>query len=98
MCASPTQTSGVARAELGGPGADRLVRDAYAALGQQLLDVAQAEMEAKVQPDGVADDLDRVAIPAIRRHLTRCSRGRRHQTILRTHRQLDGAFVCWPPN
>ena|SRR5216684_873424 len=43
VCTAPTQSSGVARAELRAPGSDRLVRDGDPPLGQQLLDVAQAE-------------------------------------------------------
>jgi hypothetical protein len=30
-------------------------------LGQQLLDIAQAQMESKVEPDSVTDDLDGIA-------------------------------------
>src|SRR6266571_1829288 len=52
-----TQSCGVARAELCAPGSDRLVRDGHAPLGQQLLDVAQAQAEAVVEPHDVADDL-----------------------------------------
>src|SRR5215475_12060063 len=41
-------------------------------------------MEAKVQPYGMADDLDRVAVPALGRRLLGSS-GRRHQAIVRGH-------------
>src|SRR5215471_18264132 len=41
-------------------------------------------MEAKVQPYGMADDLDRVAVPAIGRRLLGSS-GKRHQAIVRGH-------------
>ena len=36
------------------------------ALSEQILNVAKAEVEAKVQPDGVTDDLGREAIATIR--------------------------------
>jgi hypothetical protein len=36
---------------------DRLARNIKAAFGQQLLDVAVAEREAQIEPDGVADDV-----------------------------------------
>jgi hypothetical protein len=43
------------------------VADDDAALGGQILNVAEAEVETKVQPDGVRDDLGREAIASIRR-------------------------------
>ena len=48
---------GELRAELSAPAADALVRHRYAPLRQDELDVAQAQAEHVVQPDGVADDL-----------------------------------------
>ena len=50
--------------------------DDDAARGQHLLDHAQAEREAKIEPDGVADDLRRVSIAGVnwvsrRRHPAR---------------------------
>jgi hypothetical protein len=52
-------------AELGAPLSDRLVADDEAALGEQVLHVTEAEVEAKVQPH-VLDDLRREAVAAIR--------------------------------
>jgi len=49
--------------------ADRLVADIEAPLGQQILDVSQAETEAKVQPDGVLDDRRRIVQAGIRDRL-----------------------------
>jgi hypothetical protein len=46
--------------------------DDDAACGQHLLDHAQAEREAKVQPYGVADDLGREAVPGIAGGDRRC--------------------------
>jgi hypothetical protein len=54
---SPTKLLGVGRAELAAPEADRFITDLDAALAQQLLNVAMAQIEPVVQPDGVADDL-----------------------------------------
>jgi hypothetical protein len=54
---SPTpQAPGDQWPEASGPDPDRLVRDADAALGQQLLNISQAEGEAQVEPDRVLDD------------------------------------------
>src|SRR3954453_19518181 len=44
-------------AEFQGPLPHSLVADDDAACGQHLLDHAQAEREAEIQPDGMADDL-----------------------------------------
>src|SRR5574340_150137 len=59
----PAQLVGVALAELGAPVADRLVGDHDAALEHHLRDVPQAQREAVVEPDAVADDLHRVPVP-----------------------------------
>jgi hypothetical protein len=39
--------------------------DSDAALGEQILNVTEAEVETKVQPHGVSDDLGREAVTAI---------------------------------
>ena len=39
--------------------------DDNATLGEQILNVTKAEMKAKIQPDGVSDDLGREAVAAI---------------------------------
>jgi hypothetical protein len=78
---------------------DRLVRHRDTTGGQHLLDHAQAQREAKVQPDRVADDLGRISITGVKRVL-----GRRHPAAL-AHRivpakrgldQLDGAWQGKP--
>src|SRR3954468_6141227 len=58
-----TANSGLA--ELQRPLAHGLVADGDAARGQQLLDHPQAEREAEVEPDGVADDLRREAVAGV---------------------------------
>ena len=45
--------------ELQHPTPDRFVGDVHPALGQQILDVAEAEGEAKVQPYRMPDDFRR---------------------------------------
>jgi hypothetical protein len=47
------------------PGPDAFVRDHHAAPGQDQLDVAQAEAENMIKPNGVADDLDREVVTMI---------------------------------
>src|SRR4051794_3632840 len=49
-------------AELARPLSDSLVADDDATCGQHLLDHAQAEREAEVQPNRVADDLSRKSV------------------------------------
>ena len=59
-----------------------------AAFGQNQLDVAQAETEHVIQPDGVADDLGRKPMPRIRGGLVRhavsigCLPLKRHRQLL----------------
>jgi hypothetical protein len=52
----PSKLLRVARAKLGHPAADALVRDLDAALGQQLLNVPETQGETQVEPDRMADD------------------------------------------
>jgi hypothetical protein len=49
-------------AECLAPLADRLMADDDATLGEQILNVAKAEVEPKVQPDSVSDHLWRETI------------------------------------
>ena len=46
-------------------GTHGLVRHVEAALGQQILDVSEAQREAAVEPYGVLDDLGRESMAAI---------------------------------
>ena len=55
--ADGAQAVGETRSELLAPASHRLVGDDDTALGQDQLDIAQAEAEHVVQPDGMADDL-----------------------------------------
>jgi hypothetical protein len=48
--------------ELGAPAAHRLVGDGHAALEHELLDLAEGQREAVVQPHTVGDDLDRLPV------------------------------------
>ena len=47
------------RPELQHPSPDRLVGEVQPALGEQILDIAEAQREAKVQPHRVSDDVRR---------------------------------------
>jgi hypothetical protein len=47
--------------------------DDDAALGEQILNVAEAEVETKIQPHGVRDDLGRKAIAMVSRSVERLS-------------------------
>ena len=55
-------------AELGAPLPDRLVAEDDPASQHHLLDLTEAEREAVVEPDTVADDLRREAKPLVGRH------------------------------
>ena len=52
-------------AELQSPAADRLVGHIDAALGEHILDVAVAQSEAELEPDGLLDDDARKAVAAV---------------------------------
>ena len=60
------------RAEPPAPDTDRLMADPDPAFGQNVLDIAQAECEAEVQPDRIANHTAGKAMPfqagRIRRH------------------------------
>ena len=47
-----------------------LVRHVEAALGQQILDVSEAQREAAIEPYGVLDDLGRESVAAIKRSVS----------------------------
>jgi hypothetical protein len=51
--------SGEQRPELQDPSPHRFIGDIHPALGEQILDVAEAEGEAKVQPYRMPDDVRR---------------------------------------
>ena len=53
------------RLEFQHPAAHALVGDIEPALGKQFLDVAVAEREAQVEPDGMLDDNRRKAVAAV---------------------------------
>jgi hypothetical protein len=53
--------------KLGAPLTDGLMADDDPAFGEEILHVTKAEMKAKVDPDGVSDDLGREAVAPIRR-------------------------------
>src|SRR5436189_16725 len=54
------------RREFQHPAAHRLVRDIEPALGEKLLDIAVAQGEPEIQPDGVLDDDRGKAMAAVR--------------------------------
>ena len=67
---APFERVGEGSPEPQAPGTDALITDDDAALGQDGLDVAQAQAEAVVEPHGVGDDFGRKAEAAVRvRHL-----------------------------
>ena len=51
--------------ELENPTTHSLVADFEAALGQQILDVSEAQREAAIEPYGVLDDLGRESVATI---------------------------------
>jgi hypothetical protein len=83
--ASSTQPCGEGGAELGAPLTDGFVADDDATLGQQILHVAEAGMEAEVQPDGVSDDLGREAVASIGRPVSGLGDGHQARLIADPH-------------
>src|SRR6056297_645039 len=51
------RTWAIRGAELDAPAPDCLIRNVYATLQHQLLDLAQAQVEPDVEPDNMSDDL-----------------------------------------
>ena len=62
---APSQSPGDRRSEFEHPTANALVGNVEPALGKQLLNIAIAQAEPEVQPDGVLDNDRRKAMPAI---------------------------------
>ena len=62
---APAQLSRELGSELPAPVPDALVGHDHAPRGQDQLDVAEAQVEHVIQPDGVADDLRREPVPRI---------------------------------
>ena len=59
------EPSGVVPAECQAPLPNRLVGDRNTTLGEEVFDIAEAQAEAKVEPDGVGDDVGRKAMPKV---------------------------------
>ena len=59
------QLSGVVGAELSAPLPNGFVRHDDAPFGQQILDIPEAQAVSVVEPDGVADDFRRKAMPKV---------------------------------
>ena len=62
---SALQPSGVIGAELPASLPNGLVRHDDAAFGQEILDIPEAQAVSVIQPDGVADDVRRKAMPKV---------------------------------
>ena len=65
----PPQTASDRRSEFEHPTANALVGNVEPALGKQLLNIAIAQAEPEVQPDGMLDDDRRKAMPTIRERM-----------------------------
>jgi hypothetical protein len=81
---SSTQPCSEGGAECGAPLADGLMADDDATLGEQILNVAEAEVEAEVQPYGMSDDLGREAVASIRRPVSWLGDGHLDETYRRS--------------
>jgi hypothetical protein len=64
---SSLQFPSIGRTELLTPLPDRLVRHDDSALGKKILDITEAQAEAMISPDRIADDLGRVTITEVTR-------------------------------
>ena len=59
-------------AELLTPLSDNLLRHKDSALGKKILDIPEAQTEAMVSPDRIADDLGRETIAGVTRRMALC--------------------------
>ena len=64
------EPSGVGAPEGVTPLPNRLVGDRNTTLGEEVFDIAEAQAEAKVEPDGVGDDVGRKSISVVARRGT----------------------------
>ena len=64
---SSLQFRSVARTELPAPLPHRLIGDDNSPLGEKILDISEAQTEAMVRPDRIADDLGRKTITGVTR-------------------------------
>ena len=62
---APLQSPRVLGSELAAPLSNRLVGDHDSPLREEIFDVAKAEAESVVEPDGVADDLGGEAVASV---------------------------------
>ena len=70
LTAPPPERSGVFPAECQAPLTDGFVGDRNASLGQQVLNIPEAESESVIEPHGVADDLGWESVAVIDRRVT----------------------------
>ena len=63
---SSPHRSRVRRTEFPAPLPDGLIGDDYPTLSEQILDITKAQSESVIEPNGLADDLRRVAVAPIR--------------------------------
>jgi len=64
---TPLQFSSIVRTELLTPESNGFIRDSDSAFGQKILDISEAQAEAMVHPDGIADDFWRETMTVIAR-------------------------------
>src|SRR5438034_8644363 len=64
---SSSQVVSIKLAELEAPFSDRLIAESDTAHRHHLFNIAEAQGEAEVQPDGMTDDLGREAMTMVRR-------------------------------
>ncbi len=88
----------IAVSELENPTTHSLVGDFEAALGQQILDVSEAQREAAIEPYGVLDDLRRESVATIgdlfyRWRLDCCHSTRKPINVTKPQRQAGSCVV-----
>ena len=66
---STFQSPGIERAELDTPQTDCFAADGNTSLGEKIFNIAMAEVEAIVEPDGVGEDIWRDSVTFIGIHL-----------------------------
>jgi hypothetical protein len=66
---TPLQFPRIARTELQTPAPDRLIRHDDSPFGQKILDISEAQAEAMVRPDCIANDLGRKTIAGVTRSI-----------------------------
>jgi len=65
----PLQSAGISGSEFDAPESDGLAADGYATLGKKIFDIAVAQIESKVEPDSIGNNVRWESVALVCIHL-----------------------------